>query len=55
VLVPQSGLETARQVLLEADLLGGSAPVARPGRVLAGLLAACGLVGIATVIIDTTT
>jgi hypothetical protein len=43
VLVPESGLETAREVLLQAELIdpaaGASGPVA-PARLLAGLLIA---------------
>ena len=42
VLVPQTGVATAREVLLEAELIGSepdAAPV-RPARLLAGLLAA---------------
>jgi hypothetical protein len=43
VLVPESGLETAREVLLQAELIdpaaGASRPVA-PARLLAGLLIA---------------
>ena len=42
VLVPQAGLSTAREVLLEAELIGkerAGAPVA-PGRLLIGLLMA---------------
>jgi hypothetical protein len=47
VLVPASGAGTAREVLLQADLLderpaGGE----RPGRLLAGLLAVCALVAV---------
>jgi hypothetical protein len=52
VLVPQSGVGTAREVLLQAEMLGGAAPAARPGRVLAGLLAGVGLVGLIVVLID---
>jgi hypothetical protein len=43
ILVPQSGLDTAREVLLEADLISerrGGAQVVAPLRLLAGLLAA---------------
>ena len=47
VLVPQSGFETAREVLLQADLAGnGSPPPPRPGRVLAALLAAFAVVAV---------
>jgi hypothetical protein len=42
VLVPASGLETAREVLLQAELLDPSSPSrpVAPGRLLAGLLIA---------------
>jgi hypothetical protein len=42
VLVPQSGLETAREVLLQADLISAEAPrpVTTPARLLVGLLIA---------------
>ena len=40
VLVPESGLATAREVLLQADLLAEDRPIARPGRVLAALVGA---------------
>jgi hypothetical protein len=42
VLVPQSGLATAREVLLEAELIPASVPGApvSPGRLLIGLLLA---------------
>jgi len=42
VLVPQSGLATAREVLLQAELIGEQqhGPPVRAGRLLAGLLAA---------------
>src|ERR1700736_3404954 len=42
VLVPQSGVITAREVLLQAELIGPpqSGPGVAPGRLLAGLLAA---------------
>jgi hypothetical protein len=39
VLVPESGYEAAREVLLQADLLGPGTEGIRPGVVLAGLLA----------------
>ena len=57
VLVPQSGVASAREVLLQADLADrhpGGAPVA-PGRVLLVLLAAVGLVGVAAVLMDLAT
>jgi len=43
VLVPQAGVQTARQVLLEAELIGpdaGRPAVVAPGRLLVGLLIA---------------
>jgi hypothetical protein len=42
VLVPQSGVATAREVLLQAELISAEPPSARisPGRLLAGLLGA---------------
>jgi hypothetical protein len=43
ILVAQSGLDTAREVLLEAEIVAGAppiAPVANPWRLLAGLLVA---------------
>jgi hypothetical protein len=45
VLVPQSGATTAREVLLEAELIPAepARPVVSPVRLLAGLLAALGL------------
>ena len=45
VLVPQSGVPTARQMLLEAELISSEppGPVVSPVRLLAGLLAALGL------------
>lgn len=45
VLVPQSGVTTAREVLLEAELIPAAParPVVSPVRLLAGLLAALGL------------
>ncbi len=54
VLVPQSGVDAARQVLLQADLAdrpssGGLVP---PGRVLAGLLGAVALVAALVLVID---
>jgi hypothetical protein len=52
VLVPQSGIATAREVLLQADMLGEPAQPARPGRVLAGLLGGVGLVGLVIVLVD---
>ena len=49
ILVPASGATAAREVLLQADLLGRERPgpaVANPGRLLLGLLAAIVLVGL---------
>jgi hypothetical protein len=50
VMVPRSGLEVARDVLLQADLLGDAGPgasgVDRPARILVGLLAAVALVAL---------
>jgi hypothetical protein len=45
VLVPQSGVETAREVLLQAELISGepSPAVTRPARLAAGLLGALAL------------
>lgn len=45
VLVPESGVTTAREVLLEAELISGepAAPVVSPVRLLVGLLAALGI------------
>lgn len=49
VMVPQSGFEAAREVLLQADLIAPEQPRAaidRPGRILAGLVAAIAVVGL---------
>lgn len=49
VMVPRSGAEAAREVLLQADLLpsaGSERPIVAPGRLLAGLLSALVLVAI---------
>ena len=47
VLVPSSGAATAREVLLQADLLpADGAGIERPGRLLAGLVAALVVVAI---------
>jgi hypothetical protein len=48
VMVPRSGLDVAREVLLQAELLGdpAAAATARPARVLGGLLAAVALVAL---------
>jgi hypothetical protein len=45
VLVPQSGVATAREVLLQAELISGepASPVVVPGHLLLGLLAALAL------------
>ena len=54
VLVPQSGVETAREVLLQADMAdrpssGGLVP---PNRVLAGLIAAVAVVALIVFAVD---
>jgi hypothetical protein len=48
VMVPASGAQAAREVLLQADLLGPepSRPVDHPGRLLVSLLAFVALVGV---------
>ena len=48
VMVPASGVPTAREVLLEAEMLPSGAPSegVPPLRLLAGLLAACALVAV---------
>ena len=49
VMVPASGADAARQVLLAAEIVGEQTPssaVERPGRLLAGLLAAVAVVAI---------
>jgi hypothetical protein len=48
VMVPASGADIAREVLLETDLAGSeqTGPIASPWRVLAGLLAAVAVVAI---------
>jgi hypothetical protein len=46
VLVPASGVTTAREVLLQAEMLGDQAAPAAPARVLAGLLVAVALVAL---------
>ncbi len=46
VLVPLSGRETAREVLLQAEMLDERVTPQRPGRVLAALLATVALVGL---------
>jgi hypothetical protein len=46
ILVPASGALTAREVLLQADLLSDQTPATSPRRVLLGLLVAVVLVGI---------
>jgi hypothetical protein len=46
VLVPASGVLTAREVLLQAEMLPPSQPSTPPARVLAGLLLAVVLVGV---------
>ena len=53
VLVPASGAAAAREVLLEADLIEDRAPVTvRPGRLLAGLVAGFGVVGLVVLLLD---
>jgi hypothetical protein len=47
VMVPASGYSAARQVLLQAELVSDEPPAATsPARLLAGLLAACAVVGL---------
>jgi hypothetical protein len=46
VLVPASGLTTAREVLLQAEMLSDQPASTPPGRVFAGLLLAVAVVGI---------
>jgi zinc-ribbon domain len=46
VLVPASGAPTAREVLLQADMLPAAVEGPRPWRLLAGLLAAAALVAV---------
>jgi hypothetical protein len=47
VMVPASGYTAAREVLLQAEIVSDErAASTPPGRVLAGLLAACALVGL---------
>jgi hypothetical protein len=49
IMVPASGYSAAREVLLQAELVGDEqAAVVRPSRVLAGLLAAVGVVALVT-------
>jgi hypothetical protein len=45
IMVPASGVVTAREVLLQAELLSDQVPATSPARVLAGLLVAVVLVG----------
>jgi hypothetical protein len=54
VLVPQSGVETAREVLLQAELIGSDPPdaVVSPARLLFWLLAATLVVAAVAVLID---
>ncbi len=53
VLVPRSGAAAAREVLLEAELIDDRVPEpTRPGRILAGLLAAFAVVGLLVVLVD---
>jgi hypothetical protein len=46
VLVPASGFATAREVLLQAEMLGDQPAPTAPARVLVGLLAAVALVAL---------
>jgi Putative prokaryotic signal transducing protein len=46
VLVPASGAATAREVLMQAELLGDQTPATSPRRLLAGLLLAVVLVAV---------
>ena len=47
VMVPESGFTAAREVLLQAEIVGEERPVPPPpARVLAGLLAACAVVAL---------
>jgi len=52
VLVPESGIATAREVLMQADLLGSPPQPTRPGRILAGLLAGVAIVALIVVVLD---
>jgi hypothetical protein len=49
VMVPQTGYDAAREVLLQAEVLNAEperAAIDRPGRILAGLVAAVAVVGL---------
>jgi hypothetical protein len=46
VLVPASGLTTAREVLLQAEMLSDQPEATRPGRLFAGLLLAVAIVAL---------
>ena len=47
VMVPESGFAAAREVLLQAEIVGEQRPAGpAPGRVAAGLLGACAVVGL---------
>ncbi len=54
VLVPESGAEVAREILLQADMADGSSTwrPTPPRRMLAGLLAGVAFVGLVVVLID---
>ena len=53
VLVPQSGAQAAREVLLEAELIDDRAPApTRPGRLLAGLLVGFAVAALVVVLLD---
>jgi hypothetical protein len=49
IMVPQTGYDAAREVLLQAELLEAQPAglaIDRPGRILAGLVAAIAIVGL---------
>ncbi|PTL56390.1 hypothetical protein C7Y72_15615 [Paraconexibacter algicola] len=53
VLVPASGVDAAREVLLEAELLAEPGPVGpTPARLMGGLLAVLGVVGVIVWVLD---
>ena len=53
VLVPESGVAAAREVLLEAELIDGELPQpTNPARLLVGLLAGVALVGVVVFVVD---
>ena len=56
VMVPQTGAEAAREVLLQAELISDAAPAAvSPARLLAWLVGAVLLLAVVVVVIDLTT